>query len=307
VSLNEWGAPPAYEVTGARWVVLSSLFGASLPGAATFRPGVEVPLLEDLDEVALYVAPHHLAPVRFVLDTGATTSFATWDVLSQLGIPAYVPAGANLASPTPQAAGGEMAARFFVLDRLGVGPHVLRDQPFIVLPTHGRQRRVAGLGSNVFADVVLDLDLAARVLRIDPTDPFPPGAPFALDIPLPSVHARFGDLELVALIDTGAAHTSISPALCDRLHLAKGPGTTITDAAGVGLDLPLVQLPAFELAGAAFAPQQVGVLSIAPYEQAVGELYMNVGVSSLNGHRLVIDYPNRTVAILADPEGESIE
>ncbi|MBA2321717.1 MAG: aspartyl protease family protein [Deltaproteobacteria bacterium] len=305
VSLNEWGTQPLYRRTGETPVVMTEPFRRWFPGTATFRADVEVSLLESRERVEFYVVPDYRAPVPFIIDTGAEWNFLSWDTLSLLGVPEHVPAGGWFTAPRLHAASAEVETKFFILDRLGLGPHVLHDPLFAMVPTTGRQRRLAGLGSKTFSHVALDLDLVDRVLRINPTDAIPSGAPFVLDIPVPTVQARFGALEVVALIDTGATHTAISPGLRERLQLVEGTVSRVTDGTGLAKDVPNVQLPAFELAGVAFFSQEASVLSVAPLALAVGELYLIVGMSALNGHRVVIDYPKRTVSVVADATGES--
>jgi hypothetical protein len=305
------GADPAYTVKEDVLLVFSDRFGDFPGGSATWTHDEPVPLLPIDDRIA-FSARAGERTVPLYVDTAAELNFILWDSLFELGIPERLPRPMAFAEARVEGATGSAETRYFVLEALELGPHRLQRQAFHLIPMRRRDggAPVGALGSLAFDGVTLDVDLAARTLRVNPSSRPESASPWADDGPLPRVRGTVGGVDVLVQIDTGAAVTIVSPVLRERLGLAeRATGDLLVGASGEAVPYTLADLPPLDVAGASLPALSAQVHTIPTLAAAVPDgAWVNLGMDALAGRRLVVDYAARTVAIAPGSEaaGESL-
>ena len=206
-----------------------------------------------LVEVALQGEP------RLMLgDTGAGTSFLWREALPKLGL-AVGNAGGHA-----YGVGGEAAMREVTVDRMQVGPTLFRSQHFYVVSAPGGMTaggRFAGLfGADFLAQADVQFDLPGKTIRLVR----PVGckgdqevfwgeafseAPISVEVgPRFLTTVRVNDRPVLALIDTGAGVSVLTPAVARRLGVATE--ATSETARGIGaraLPVALGRMDTFQI------------------------------------------------------------
>ncbi len=121
----------------------------------------------------------------------------------------------------------------------------------------------------------------------------------AMRMTVPVTIGTSGPFQFV--VDTGADRTVVSRQLADRLNLTPGATATLHSMSGVG-EVRTVIVPALRLAGR----DTENISAPALEEENLGASGL-LGIDSLKGRRIVMDFRARTLTIAAPGERERVE
>jgi Aspartyl protease len=170
------------------------------------------------------------------------------------------------------------------------------------------------LGADVLRHFTLTLDYAASRLTLVPQGPQSPSSttlaaargvvhgPIPLRLGPPHVLVRavlHGQEPVTLLLDTGASHTLLTPAIARRLGLsptADTPTKTLTRADGQLHTVPLVVCKALAVGKAVVEQLPVGITDVDPTAPAVEGL---LGVDFLARFTVTLDYGTRQLWLAA--------
>lgn len=99
------------------------------------------------------------------------------------------------------------------------------------------------------------------------------------------------------LLDTGASHTVLTPALAARLNLTPRPGEpkrSITVFGGQKVEVPFIRLPALEIGDATLVDIEVGVHAVAPDSPIIDGI---LGGDVLSRYRVTVDHATRQLRL----------
>jgi predicted aspartyl protease len=248
-------------------------------------------------------------PFRFRVDTGATASVITQNLVDEIGAPIE---GQQLVHGTT----GDAMLSFARVDRLTVGSVTKRRLPVSVVPS-GTLPRIDGiLGADVFAGQLLVFDIREkRVQLADPQTVRPVTSRarnmFLRNDLMAEVEGRVGRIAVRLMLDTGADFCIVNSALSDFLHhsypesrrFGRGTITGVTGqpVTGAFLALPQVRFADLTLTDALGIAADVSIFDVWGLDK---EPAMIVGVDVFSRlSRCIFDYSRgRFDAFVMGPE-----
>lgn len=99
------------------------------------------------------------------------------------------------------------------------------------------------------------------------------------------------------LLDTGASHTVLTPALAARLNLTAPPGgpkRSVTVFGGQKVEIPFIRLPALEIGDVTLVDIEVGVHAVAPDSPIIDGI---LGGDVLSRYRVTVDHATRQLRL----------
>lgn len=292
--------------------------GTEWPTAAVMPAGVGsgVPFATMGHTVLVRAMLNHREPVTLLLDTGATRTMLTPDIVRRLGISPAVDAPR---SPIVMLGGQRAQMPLIRLASLAVGDTAVEDLQVGVFTPLPHTPFIDGLlGGDFLRHFTLKLDYARSRLQF-----IPPAAsdllsglstvpPATVPSPVPIdivgnhilVRAVLNDREAVTLLlDTGATHTMLTPAAAQRAGLTPAPRALTGALQVVGgrqVRFPLVPLAALGMGEAVVENLQVGILSTFPGTRTVDGL---LGGDFLEHFTLTLDYSARRLQLAPTASG----
>ena len=252
-----------------------------------------------------------------LLDTGATHTLITPDTARRLGL--------SPTAETPQKTlrvlgGHQVQIPVVVLARVAVGQTAVQHVPVGVVTSFPDAPLADGLlGADVLRHFTLTFDYAAsRLMLVPPGHQSPSSAMLAaaggvvhepIPVRLGPAHVLVrailhGQEPVTLLLDTGASHTLLTPAIAQRLGLrptAESPTKTLTRADGQYYTVPFVLCKALAVGDAVVEQLPVGISDVDPTTLAVDGL---LGVDFLARFTVTLDYNTRQLW-LATPQAVS--
>ncbi|HET7871294.1 MAG TPA: aspartyl protease family protein [Terriglobales bacterium] len=160
------------------------------------------------------------------------------------------------------------------------------------------------IGTNVFADYLITLDLAAHKLRLEPLPPpaeaaqdsFTPFYAFGHIVLMPttvgkSAHALF-------LLDTGASTNSISPQMARRVGRVRDSNLTVKGMSGEVKNVYTVDDAALDFAHVHQSHQDLITFDVRAISKQLGtEISGMIGFATLKNMKVVIDYRDGVVEV----------
>jgi predicted aspartyl protease len=258
--------------------------------------------------ILLPVRVNEEGPFAFILDTGAGTSLLAPELAQKLGVQ-------STRSRDGQTAGGKVSVAMAKVRSVSLGETALTDLEVGIVDLGHIGRAVGAqidgdLGYNFLRDFRLTLDYRRQELRLDDPRRFDHVGAVFTEVPL-RLAAPAKPLILVDsyingrgpfpfAIDTGTSTSAISPELAAQFQLKTQPMGTVTTG-GSALDLTMGTLESLQVGGARVP--QVAVV-IGPFlamlsEAAQCELAGIIGYNFLRHYKVMIDYPNQRLSLLA--------
>jgi len=290
--------------------------GTDWPTTTVMPAGVgsTVPFATMGHTVLVHAMLNHREPVTLLLDTGATRTLLTPDIIRRLGL--------TPAADTPKSAivmlGGQRAQIPLVsLASLTVGESTVADLQVGVFTPLPHTPFIDGLlGGDFLKHFTLTLTYARSRLQLTPhtasapeshLPTVPPGT-VPTTVPIETVgnhilvRALLNQREAVTLLlDTGATHTMLTPEAARRVGLAPAPGAftgALQVVGGNKVRFPLVPLASLDMGGAVVENLRVGILSTFPGTRPVDGL---LGGDFLEHFTLTLDYSGKQLQL--DPPG----
>ena len=287
------------------------------PAVVSQQASGPVPFQTIHNHIWLHAVLNHREQVTLLLDTGTAHTLITPDTAKRLGL--------SPTAETPKQAlrvlgGHQVEVPLILLASVAVGQTAVRNVPVGVVASFPDVLLVDGLlGADVLRHFTLTLDYAASRLTLVPQGLQPPSpatlaaargvvhGPIPLRLGPPHVLVRavlHGQEPVSLLLDTGASHTLLTPAIARRLGLsptADAPTKTLTRADGQLHTVPLVVCKALAVGEAVVEQLPVGITDVDPTAPAVEGL---LGVDFLARFTVTLDYGTRQLW-LAVPQAVS--
>ena len=282
-----------------------------LPVASQHASGL-VPFQTISNHIWLHAVLNHKEQVTLLLDTGTAHTLITPDTARRLGL--------SPTAETPKQAlrvlgGHQVEVPVVLLASVTVGQTAVQNVPVGVAASFPDILLVDGLlGADILRHFTLTLDYAASRLTLVPQGPQVP-SPATLAASRGVVHGPIplrlgpshvlvqavlnGQEPVTLLLDTGASHTLLTPAIARRLGLnptADAPTKTLTSADGQFHTVPLVLCQTIAVGEAVVEQLPVGITDVDPKAPAVEGL---LGVDFLARFTVTLDYGNRQLWLAA--------
>jgi clan AA aspartic protease (TIGR02281 family) len=264
------------------------------------------------NHIWLHAVLNNKEQVTLLLDTGATHMLITPDTAKRLGL--------RPTAETPKQAlhvlgGHQVEVPMILLASVAVGQTAVRNVPVGVVTSFPDVPLADGLlGADVLRHFTLALDYAASRLTLVPQGPQVP-SPATLAAARGVVHGPVplhlgpshvlvqavlnGQEPVTLLLDTGASHTLLTPAIARRLGLsptADAPTKTLTRADGQLHTVPLVICKTIAVGEVVVEQLPVGITDVDPKAPTVEGL---LGVDFLARFTVTLDYGNRQLWLAA--------
>lgn len=243
---------------------------------------------------------------RFIVDTAASDTVLTDDVISRLGLtgrgePAEI-SGAT----------GISAIEFYRLESLRLGTREFRSLGAYSLPSLSAPVESDGLiGADILRRHVVEFDIPGQKLRL-----FTPRTNFGLAggnwavIPfheradgLLIVPVSIGRITMPALLDTGAVQNIVNHEAARQIGLHLFPDSDsrepVFGASGHVQDMTQIQVSRFRIGNLAFGSSRVGITDLAVFDTlGIGDgPAMLLSTEAFANRRFIVDYPRNRLLI----------
>jgi predicted aspartyl protease len=249
-------------------------------------------------------------PFRFTLDTGATAT-TLWPVLvEKLGIRTRV---------DPEGKYTAMGIDYLLanLDEFNIGPVRMDNEEVIVFDFgarfgHGASKITGNIGHSTLKDYVLSINYQTKTLRLEKSaervEDQSSWIPFDYvdDTHLIGVQVSINDqgpFELV--LDTGSPVVALSPSLAEELGLdLSEPGPMVKGLGGMTQAhfVPIEQISVGQAIQENANALVLDLSAVSPRGKSLGNGIL--GLSFLNNYEVVIDYPQKRLALLPQTKTE---
>ena len=246
-------------------------------------------------------------PHEFILDTGAGTTILTPELSAALGVK-------STGSKEGQTAGGKVKVQLAEVQSIALGA-AQREEVDVAITDLSHLERVVGakiagdLGYNFLKHFRLTIDFRDSQLAINEpryASEFPSAVAevkFRLAAPakpliLVQAHLN-GRGPFQFAVDTGTSTTAISPQLARDLNLRQAIIPPVTTG-GAQINVSAARIESFAVDGASLRDMDVIVGDFLEMLSTVIGVQLNgiIGYNFLKLYKVVIDYPNKTLALL---------